>query len=277
MANNELDVEVIHTLMKLGLTCSEATIYLTLVKLRKSGAKTIANMSNIARPDVYRIMPSLEHLGLAEKIIAKPIEYKATSLKTGYQILLQNKTEEFTVIKDKTTDLIENTNDTNGKATIPEEQNFVLISSKLLHQKNVELECAKTQQSLDVVDKWGGLWFQIFYRHQIHMKALRRGVMIRIITEKHGGLLQDKIPVMLNNNPLFEIRYITSPIQIRAEIYDGKKVDMSTKPPNDNEITPSLWSNNPQFIKLMTAYFEEEWKKAELPKFLTKHAVKNRC
>lgn len=278
MASNELDIEVIQTLMHLGLTCSEATIYLTLVKLRKSGAKKIANMANIARPDVYRIMPCLEQLGLAEKILAKPIEYKATPLKNGYQILLQNKSQEFIELKDKTIDLIENTNDTIDKGTLPdEEQNFVLISSKTLHQKNVALECAKTRYSLDVIDKWGGLWFQIFYRHQIHIKALKRGVKIRIITEKHDGFLADKIPVLLNNNPLFEIRYITSPIPIRAEIYDGKKVDMSTKPANDTEVTPSLWSNNQQFVKLMTAYFEETWEKAELPKFLAKHVIKNRC
>lgn len=36
---------------------------------------------------------------------------------------------------------------------------------------------------------------------------------------------------------------------------------MSTRKPHNNEVTPSLWSNNPQFVEVMTTYFEHLWNK----------------
>jgi DNA polymerase III alpha subunit len=56
--------------MDLGLTLLQAKIYLALSKTGKATIKTISKASNSARQDIYRIMPTLQKLGLAEKIIA---------------------------------------------------------------------------------------------------------------------------------------------------------------------------------------------------------------
>jgi sugar-specific transcriptional regulator TrmB len=64
--------------MDLGLTSLQAKTYLALVTLGKANVQTIAKASNVARQDVYQVMPTLQKLGLGEKIIAKPIIYEAT-------------------------------------------------------------------------------------------------------------------------------------------------------------------------------------------------------
>jgi hypothetical protein len=86
-----------------------------------------------------------------------------------------------------------------------------------------------------------------------------------MITEEHDGAQLEQISPSFRNNSLFEIRYVTPPTPIRAAIYDRKKVNLSVRTSNDREITPSLWSINPQFVKVMIAYFEDIWEKGNHP------------
>src|ERR1039458_8159881 len=95
--NDDLHIQM---LMNLGLTLLQAKVYLTLAELGKAEVKRISNASNVARPDVYRVISTLEQIGLAEKIITVPTMYKATPIKEGYYILLQNRSEERRVGKE---------------------------------------------------------------------------------------------------------------------------------------------------------------------------------
>jgi hypothetical protein len=52
------------------------------------------------------------------------------------------------------------------------------------------------------------------------------------------------------------------PIPVNTVIHDGKEVNLCLVTPAGNAGLPSLWSNNPQFVKVMETYFEELWKKA---------------
>jgi sugar-specific transcriptional regulator TrmB len=60
----------IQTLTDLGLSLLQAKTYLNLAKLGKANVQTIAKASNVARQDIYRVMPKLQKLGLAEKFIS---------------------------------------------------------------------------------------------------------------------------------------------------------------------------------------------------------------
>ena len=42
----------------------------------------------------------------------------------------------------------------------------------------------------------------------------------------------------------------------RAAIYDGKEVDLRLETSTDLTGLPSIWTNNPRFLTIMTAYFE---------------------
>ena len=79
--------EHIQTLTNLGLSFLQAKTYLNLAKLEKADVRTISTISNVARQDIYRIMPTLEKLGLAEKILGKPNMYKANPIKEGVSLL----------------------------------------------------------------------------------------------------------------------------------------------------------------------------------------------
>jgi sugar-specific transcriptional regulator TrmB len=48
----------------LGLTLNQAKGYLAILKLEKTTAGQIARFSKVRREDVYRILPTLEEMGL---------------------------------------------------------------------------------------------------------------------------------------------------------------------------------------------------------------------
>ena len=65
-------------LLGLGLTLNQAKVYLAILKLQKTTVGQVASFSKVRREDVYRILPSLEKMGLIERFLGKPTEIRAT-------------------------------------------------------------------------------------------------------------------------------------------------------------------------------------------------------
>ena len=146
--------------------------------------------------------------------------------------------------------------------TRDEEQEFILVSSEKLSREKIKTEDNNTRYSLDIAGDWKSMRAMEFFHLTIHEKALKRGVKIRMITEKHEGEGFEKYP-SLNKNPLFEIRRVPPPIPIRVAIYDKKRLNMSMRAPTDVQVTPTIWSSNPQFVRVITAFFDQLWENAE--------------
>ena len=82
------------TLTNMGLTSIQATVYLTLVQLGDSTVKTISKKTNVARPDIYRVMDQLEKISLVERIISAPVKFRATSIEDTLSSLIKRRAEE---------------------------------------------------------------------------------------------------------------------------------------------------------------------------------------
>jgi sugar-specific transcriptional regulator TrmB len=253
----------IQNLIKFGLTFSQATVYLTLLKLGESSVKRIAENSNIARSEVYRIIVTLEKMGLAERIIAVPTRYKATPVRVGYKELFQNKINQYTRLREEAWELIKKTEEGDDEMSSTEDdQNLILISSKIIHEKKVDLEDKEAKSSIDIIGDLKGLKIKEFYQAKIHEQALKRGVNIRIIAEKLEPEQPGKFSP-LEDGLSFQVRYIPSPLSIKMAIYDKKKVNLSVGRTSGEGIVPALWSSNPVLVKIIVAYFEELWEHPE--------------
>ncbi len=254
----------IEILMELGLTSLQAKIYLALSQTGNATIRNIAKNSKIARQDVYRIMPSLQKLGLAEQIVVSPTMYKSTPLKDGYNLLLQKKKNEHMHLQKKTATFIKNLHENNNKVLLDEEDtHFVITYSKTLLSKRFLEEEEMVQNSIDTIGTWDMVRRILFYRSEHFDRLLKRDVKIRIITEKAYEDYSVKKNVQeLMMNPWFEIRYLSTTIPIETTIYDGKEVNFCLATPSVGNGLPSLWSNNQQFVKIMSIHFEEVWKKA---------------
>src|SRR5208283_2799774 len=98
MSRNDDAIEIFE---ELGLTFLQAKTYVALVTLGEAAIKEISKVSNVARQDIYRIMPTLEKLGLAECEISKPTLYRAIPLKEGSSMMLHKMIEEDRTLREK--------------------------------------------------------------------------------------------------------------------------------------------------------------------------------
>jgi sugar-specific transcriptional regulator TrmB len=252
----------IQTLMNFGLSFLQAKTYLNLVQLGKADVKTIAKASNVARQDIYRIMPTLQKMGLGEKIIAKPTMYRAAPLKEGLSILLQKRKEEYAELQKKKSSLLNNFHVRNTKMAFQEESTQFIITSEITRLlKMLKKLIQKAQESIDVImpliftpsKLTEGL---LYLKEAITSKS---DVKIRLITqEPEEQAISRKLQALVKNH-FFELKYLTSPFCFGMHIFDKKEVTLSI---SENSGLPSLWSSNPNVVMLSQAYFDTLWEKA---------------
>jgi len=249
----------IKTLMHLGLSLLQAKTYLALATLGKADVKTISKASNVFRQDVWRLMPTLEKLGLTERVVAKPTRYKAIPLKEGLSILLQRKTKENAKLQTRTKKLINNLQEDNLKITLKEEDaQFIITSEKTLFRKRFEKHIDMAQTSIDVVVSSHEVFEEMVFHHFKGFKrALERGVKIRALTEKAEDEAVSRSVQVLKQNGFFELKYLSPLLPVTMAIFDDKEVNIRIS----NSLVPNLWSNNFAIVSLAASYFGEMWNK----------------
>jgi sugar-specific transcriptional regulator TrmB len=256
----------VETLEKLGLTQLQAKIYLATVTLQRATSGKIATIANVARPDVYRILPSLEKIGLLRKVITSPVMYEATPIKEGCDILLERKKEEYTSAENDTLKLI---TEFHQKPPAHEDnginEGFLLLTSKELLIDKIVASDSSVKMSIDIIGRWEAIRPVIYKNRDIYSKQVKRGVRIRVITNKPETSDQGSLILNKKLGPLFEIRYLDEALPIKGAIYDCKSANMCVRKLRDQELTPCLWSTNPEFVKVMASYFENIWAKTKSP------------
>lgn len=248
------------TLSRLGLTSSQAKVYLVLAKVGQATIKTIAQNTKIARQDIYRIMTTLQDVGLAEKIIlAKATMYKATPIKEGLSILLENKEKEYIELKKQVKKMGNNFYENYDQNISPENVQFIISSDLALLLKTHEKLGDMTKNYIDTMIPLKLNEKMVFLTYPYLKRAIRRGIKIRIITQKIDEEPTLRKPKTLSKNPLFELRYLSETFNFFGmHIFDEQEVTLaiSEKP------LPSLWTNNFHVVKLGEAYFENMWSNA---------------
>lgn len=258
-----LDEKTIDTLKSLGLSQLQAKLYYTLAKMGPATIKSVATSANIARQDVYRLMDVLLKMGLAEKILLNPTMYKATPLKDGFKLLFANKKREYINLHKETSEIVKKLSASGGYLSPEkEEEPFVITASKRLLYKRFKEQDSLTQETIDSLGEWKIIRTRFYDFFEDYCNLLKRGVRIRTITERHKEehALAEKMKI-LQSNPLFEIRYLSTPAPVNLVIYDGKAVQLCLSSSEDN--FQDLASKNPLFMRIMNTFFEELWEKAE--------------
>jgi len=99
----------------------------------------------------------------------------------------------------------------------------------------------------------------LFNHIEEYKRAVKRGVKIRIITEKSedGDLIQKTLQ-NITQNPLFAIKYLSQPVPVEIRINDGREVGVCLAMTGTVGV-PSLLSTYPQLVKIVETYFETLW------------------
>jgi sugar-specific transcriptional regulator TrmB len=255
-----LQNEDIEALTSVGLTVLQAKVYLALATLGQETVRTISKNAGVARQDIYRISSELQKLGLVEKVIAAPNEFKAIPLTEGISILLQRVHEERVESHKKIVKLMRRYKDSNVKANFKESQ-FILVPEKELRLRMRKI-IENTQTSIDTITTLNNFRYDMPDFDRIFKKALKRGVKFRFIIDipENANSLPE-ISMALTKNPLLKIRYITTSSLCALSICDKKESIIAISETCGIGInkTPALWSNNPCFLRIAQNYFEMTW------------------
>ncbi len=247
----------------MGLSSLQSKIYLALLTLENATMNSISKTAGIARQDAYRVVPTLQKLGLAERVITTPVTYKATPIRDGVSLLIQRKKDEITGLQKKVVVFLDNLqkpaysypfhDDDLQFAIIYDRKRLIRKFAKGNKTAQKEIACAGTWPDIKKLMTFCDCDTDHF------SKAMKKGVRIRIVTEKRGyDKSVDGIIAAMCRNPLFGIRFVQVPIPVKIVLYDGREVNTSISTSAETDM-PSLWSNNPNFVRIMAKQFDDMW------------------
>ena len=267
--------EDIDTLVCLGLSTLQAKVYLALVEIGRATTKALAEKSNVARQDIYRITAELQNIGIVEKVIAVPNEYRATPIQDSVNILLDIKQRENSEAQKKAVELLERKKDKETETAQDEKSGFVLISKNQAFWSKIAKSIETTQNSIDAITSWIKFLEKIDSVNEEINRALDRGVTIRVIIEDPVEF--KKMPKKANlliKKSLFKVKTAKKiPTEILT-IYDRKETLMTTSA-GDMAASPALWSDNPCIVCIAQDAFEKIWQTAKIWRMPPKTEPKN--
>ena len=263
----ELEDEI-QVLENFGLTLNESRVFLALTLLGTANVKEISKSSNVAREAVYRVLPSLQKLGLVEKEITRPTRFSALTLDDAVTVLLALRNKETHDLQEKVKVLLRLKNK-KAKMEPLEDSKFILIPARKMLIRKIGDELDRAQKSVSVVTSNKRLLGAMDIFSEAIEKALSRGVKFRIVTSNVKNVLSPTVLEIRNSVSCMEIRYALSDPKCAALIIDGKEVLIITKPATEVCCeSPALWSNNPSLINIVEEYFETLWMTAlEKPEY----------
>jgi HTH-type transcriptional regulator, sugar sensing transcriptional regulator len=252
--------EQIKTLIELGLTLDEPRIYFALIQAGPATAKTISEISKIAKPDIYRVLPTLQKKGTIEKLITKPVRFKAIPMAHALPELLKSKELKQNQLRKKTLEMLSEIKKTNLTILSGEKVDFEIVPGKVATIKRMKEELLKAQSSVCVVTSQNRFSAAILEFGKIFAEILERGVTIKLVADQH--LPQKKIlRIMqnLSNYPNFEVKFFEDYPSAIVGIFDNKQTYVTLSAMTQLAEGSALWSNNLSFTSLARYYFEGKW------------------
>jgi sugar-specific transcriptional regulator TrmB len=251
-------------LLGLGLTLNQAKVYLAILKLQKTTVGKVANFSKVRREDVYRILPSLEKMGLIERFLGKPTEIRATRISDSLTSLV---TEEKNRSNERLTDMMSKVQKLSLKdwkqKPLGEDSIYILIAEKkaILTKTSELINNSKIEVGL-IADK--ARIAQVLANFSVeHKHAIKIGAKIRLIFEGESPdvLLKEKVQKLIGSASV-SVKFHCEPLN-HFIMSDDKEALITTSKESGLGESASLWTNNSNLIGVLRTSFESDWKQAK--------------
>ncbi len=261
------DVDV---LVSLGLTGRQARVYLALLRIGEAKAKAIADLSLVNRQEIYRIIDSLQLIGLVQRNVTAPTTFTAAPIAEGTKLLLQQKTSELSIMCQKAKQLTKQFNQTicclNPVAS--DQKTCLGTVSEGDRGKKYRYAIEKTQLTIEAVTSWKRFKQTTTLFESELQNALQNGVIIHIVTEKLPNQPLPKWVTQTRNKYSSRLHLKTFPTTPAATIAIFDYAQVAIAFTSNTQLTkgPDLWSNNPTLIALSRTYFTSIWAQTETMK-----------
>jgi len=260
---NEIDV-----LTELGLSNRQARVYLTILKLHEAKAKTIADHSSVNRQEIYRIIEDLEQIGLVQRNVCVPTTFSATPITEVANVLLAQKTNQLTNLRQKTNLLIKKLqlahNTTLGNCADKKPRIGTVFEAD--RAKKYTQTIHATNKTIDITASCKR-FKQIINLLEIPLQtALSNGVVIRMVIEKSPAQLLPSRMINKQSQAIptsLKVKMLFGCPTAAIAIFDQTTAAIAFDPHVNLSKGPDLWTDNPTLVSLCHAYFDNIWAKAE--------------
>jgi sugar-specific transcriptional regulator TrmB len=251
----------INSLENLGLSSSQAKVYLALLNAGCSDARTASKFSGVVRQDIYRVLNELIAMGLVRKSLDIPAKFDPVDLEDGLFILYDSKKSELVKLQARVAELLNNTKVKKKPQTLRNDPFFEIqalnVASELCGKEIID----EAKISLKTTLPWE-MFVKLSTIHDKKQKrAFRRGVKIRVLTGVPVVKSLEKLGKSNSMDPLLEIRYVTQ-ISGLFTIVDDQTVFIQTETGDNCFEGKILISNNPLLVTILKDYYETIWEKA---------------
>jgi sugar-specific transcriptional regulator TrmB len=260
--------KAVNIINKLGLTNSQAKVYVILAAHGSLDVANISKLSEVHRTDLYRVAKELEKKGLVERIIANPTMFKAVPLDVCLDILLQEKEAKFRKLRKEALKLRRTFISKTRKKKPTEESKFILVPPRRVVER-ITQSIDETKKKADLVISSMRFIKGMFEFSDNMRKSWDRGAKWRIVIYKDEDSKDFwKWIKFCKKTQLCQIKFTAEEPRNVIGIYDQKQVFILDNPKLGLTDSPALWSSNLGLIRLASDQFERKWKRGseEQPK-----------
>ncbi len=248
-------------LTKLGLSPTQAKLYLSLLERRNATAWELSKSMGLPRSEIYRAISELQLKGLTQKEVSYPNKFSAIPIMTGLQILLNHKVEQCTDLEKNIKTYVQKAQSFHEDALQEREYKITIIEGKHGILNKISQQHKNAQRSVKVLTTFPR-WLQII-RCCIkdYEAALARGVEYRIVLENaEGRLMLPKEVELLLSKPNFKLATHVRPLKSNGAIFDDKEASINFFPGKSLSESPFIYTNHPSLISMLGDQFEKTWK-----------------
>jgi sugar-specific transcriptional regulator TrmB len=251
-------------LLGLGLTLNQAKVYLAILKLEKTTVGQIAKFSKVYREDIYRILPTLERMGLVERLLGKPTEIRATPISDALSFLVSEEEGKFDERLAGMKVIVNRLSLKDWKKPLSKEESiFILIAEKkaILAKTSGLIRNSRKEVAL-IADKTRIMPVLSQFSDE-YKQAIKKGTNVRLLFEgeKPDVLLKEKVTKLLGNISV-QVKFYCEPLN-HFIMSDDEEALITTSKESGLGESPSLWTNNRNLIGVLRTGFESDWKKGE--------------
>jgi sugar-specific transcriptional regulator TrmB len=257
---NSVNDNIIKTFMEFGVSRSISRVFLALAQFGTITANEASKISGVSRPESYRVLVGLTELGLVEKVLCNPTKYKTLSMHEAFSLLIERKEKNsrtlykkagyFVEIFKNQKERSELTKGENQFVAIPQGKSLIIKLSKMV---------VEAQKNICVILPFNK--FLSAFNEPFLVKALERGIELKVITENPSGCRLPKFIINLQKRHNLEIKFIKLNKSLCYELVDNKEVLITISNVSGDLKSSSIWTNNAGFIELAQNYFNIAWEK----------------
>jgi len=258
-------LEGVEVLAGLGLSGRQARVYLALLRAGVSRARSVAVLTSIDRQEVYRLLTSLQELGLVQQNVSAPATFMATPVELAVELLLEQKNVELKFLSKKANQIAKKLAQTQHLTAPPftPKASFGVITERD-GGKKTQIALEQTKQSIEAVTSWAQFRKLCFLLETPLKNALKNGVALSVVAEKPAAHNLPKwVKTATAKYVNFKLKTLHTSPEAVLMIFDQTQTAIAFNVTASFTRGPTLWTTNPHLTAVCRSYFNEVWAKTQ--------------